>query len=311
MTARSEGDQPILSSSPEWWVIVNGARVSQATLRHLADTCEKLDLKVRIKKTEFHGHAASLVQQALQLGLRNIAVAGGDGTLHSSVQGLMAWGGNSLDVRMGIIPMGTGNDVARGLGLPRELDASLRVLQGDSDRVVDTAHVRWDGGTATMINSLGLGFDVTVLSHLNRSWGKLSYLKAFVKAMGEVRPLDVLIRSAERDWTGNCMGLVLMLGSHTGGGMRPVAGSTLGSGQIHLSAIAPLGFVGILKRLPSLLGGGMRADKAVTQWTSSHINFECSPEAPFHIDGEIKGSSPVDVTLKQRTLRFAVSREWR
>lgn len=308
MTETPEGLPASGSTSADWLVVVNGARATQGVMKRLSYGCIRAGLKAQFKQTMHPGHAGELVQRALQNGAQQIAIAGGDGSVNDAIQGLFAWAGDTRTVRMGLIPMGTGNDIARGLGIPLRMEQSLGLLAGNQSRFIDSARVSWKGGERTFVNSLGVGFDVTVLERLDRTWGRLGYAKALIQSIQLIRGFKVVIRTEQELWSGECMGVVLMLGAYTGGGMRPSPDASFGSGELHVTTIAPLGPWGVIRRLPSLLSRGLSAGALVRHWKTRQLHMECEPMTGFHLDGEIAGHAPLDVVLQPSSIKIAVSR---
>ncbi len=137
-----------------------------------------------IAYTSGKGHAEKLARSGVESGFTTIIAAGGDGTVNEVINGIMRSEGHEK-VRMGIIPMGRGNDFAWMAGIPKNLDRAVRIILEnealDTDVGFATGTEREDG--RYFLNGMGFGFEPMVnflaqdYRHLN---GMSSYLSAFM-----------------------------------------------------------------------------------------------------------------------------------
>src|SRR5690606_33915791 len=123
------------------------------------------------------GHATELARQAVADGFDRIVAAGGDGTIGEVVNGLLGAGGSAV---LAVIPLGTGNDLARLLSVPDDPMEALQLLQTGEVRRIDAFRVDADGEHVFGINAAAGGFsgqvDEVLTSELKASWGPLAYL---------------------------------------------------------------------------------------------------------------------------------------
>ncbi|PZR71337.1 MAG: hypothetical protein DLM73_16185, partial [Chthoniobacterales bacterium] len=121
-------------------VVLNPAAGSVRDLETLLKRIQRLphtDLCISQKA----GSAARLARAALRKGCRKIVAAGGDGTLNEVINGVREDAGTA---RVGLIPLGTGNDFARTLGLPTDLDEAIAVIRAGRTRAIDLVRVTSD-----------------------------------------------------------------------------------------------------------------------------------------------------------------------
>src|SRR5690349_6364901 len=116
-------------------IIINPNAGSAGEVERLRETLEKLP-ETTVRITEKEGDARRMAAVALKSGTGLIVAAGGDGTLNEVVNGLAEDFGRA---RLGLLPLGTGNDFARSINIPTDLDAALAVLQGGRVQTVDVA----------------------------------------------------------------------------------------------------------------------------------------------------------------------------
>ncbi len=173
-----------------------GGRVG-ALRERLPRLLREAGLTPRVVETRAAGDAERLAREHADADL--VVVAGGDGTVHEAVNGLMG-----TDAVLGVLPVGTGNDFAHALGVPDALPEAVAALTAAPVVSLDVGRVRWeeDGelGVRERIfaNSLGVGFDahVAFLAHETK-WlgGRAAYLAAVLRTLWEWRRPSVHVRA--------------------------------------------------------------------------------------------------------------------
>ncbi|NLE76502.1 MAG: diacylglycerol kinase family lipid kinase, partial [Chloroflexi bacterium] len=144
-------------------------------LRALLD---QSSLPFTYEQTERPGHATELARAARLRGVETVVAVGGDGTVHEVVNGLvddrtLSRPADERPTTLGVIPFGTGSDLVRTLGIPRDPQAAVqRLIQGQR-RLIDLGLVTFRNGTdhaqRYFVNVVGFGFDAAVTEHINRS----------------------------------------------------------------------------------------------------------------------------------------------
>src|SRR4051812_17804853 len=140
-----------------------------------------------IRLTNKPGSAMRFAKTALKKGRETVVAAGGDGTLNEVLNGI---GEDVARVRVGLIPLGTGNDFARSIGLPTELDAALDTIRAGATRQVDLVRVTSDE-VRYFVNVSAGGFSGLVNEKLTpemkKTWGPLAYLRSAAAALPDLR----------------------------------------------------------------------------------------------------------------------------
>jgi len=114
-----------------------------------------------VHRTETAGDAERLAREALAAGAELVVAAGGDGTLNEVVNGLSADFGRA---RLGLLPLGTGNDFARSIGVPNDLEAALAILnEGKEVRAIDVARADVGDRSRCFLNRSAGGFGCEVI----------------------------------------------------------------------------------------------------------------------------------------------------
>src|SRR5262249_10876570 len=140
----------------------------------IIEACEKLNIESIIEFTQSRGHATELAQRAVAEKLDFAFAVGGDGTVNEVAQGLVG-----SPVAMGILPKGSGNGLARHLGLPMTFKKSLDIIASHREQLIDTL---WVNGKLS-VNVSGIGFDghVAGLFANKAKRGLVGYAKLVLK----------------------------------------------------------------------------------------------------------------------------------
>lgn len=178
---------------------------------------EEKQIDYHAVKTAYKGHATELAEQisrkAKETGKEvNLVVLGGDGTLNEVINGIKDFS----RVRIGLIPTGSGNDFARGVGQKASPELSLeRVLASREERHLDLGKVTYEGGESPYLFAIssGIGMDAIVCKKaftsklktvLNRfKMGKLTYLLITIQTLATMKTGKVTVRTREYEPDGN------------------------------------------------------------------------------------------------------------
>jgi YegS/Rv2252/BmrU family lipid kinase len=244
----------------------------------------------RVVVTEGPGHAEALARAAGADGVSRVVAWGGDGTTNE-VGRALAFG----SIPLGIVPCGSGNGLARALGLPRRADAAyVRALRGGPVRV--------DAGELAgrlFFNVAGIGFDAHVARRFNRLGlrrGFFAYLRVGLGALFEYVPRSYEIRLADRLVAGPALMVVVANGPEFGNAARIAPNARVDDGLLDVVIVAPATpwrdvlrarylYDGSVPRRPGFITARLAAAtiSAATGSLLCHVDGE-----PFDADGPIR-----------------------
>jgi diacylglycerol kinase (ATP) len=245
-----------------------------------------------------------------------LIVAGGDGTVNDVVNGL-GKAGFPEGVTLGILPAGTGNDLAATLCIPEDPEVAEDVIRQNRMRTLDVARVRSEGvGERFFINVAtgGLGAEISSVNdkELKKRWGKLSYLRASLEVARnfDVRELSLYLDGEERRVkavniaVGNCR--------YTGGGWPATPRANPEDGLLDVVVIETLGAAELFDLAPAVLAESTYLDKeGVLFVRAKEIRVETQPPGlEFTADGEVIGNEPAQFSVLPRTLKVIVGPEY-
>jgi diacylglycerol kinase (ATP) len=241
-----------------------------------------------------------------------LIVAGGDGTVNDVVNGL-GRAGFPEGVTLGILPSGTGNDLAATLCIPEEPELAEDIIRQNRERRLDVGRVRSEGiGERFFINVAtgGLGAEISDANdeELKKRWGKLSYLRASLEVAKDfdVRDLTLYLDGEERQVkavniaVGNCR--------YTGGGWPATPKANPEDGLLDVVVIETLGVADLLELAPAALAeSDYLGSDGVLFVRAKEIRVETQPPGlEFNADGEIIGNEPARFSILPRALNVLV-----
>ncbi len=254
-----------------------------------------------------------LLDEAMAQGARRILIGGGDGTVSCAASLLLG-----RDVTLGVLPLGTGNDFARSLGITPSVEAACDVIaQGYTARV--------DVGLANgrpFLNAASLGLATAIARRLTKrlkqKMGKLAYPVAAATQIWEHHPFRVRIKSDTQSLELEVLQLVVGNGRYHGAGNVVAPDATLDDRRLHVYAVtAPsvdngregtglgqLQDMATLARVAMSLRSGEHVDHpAVTCLRTSRLYVEAEPAQEVNADGELIGQTPMLFEVSPAALR--------
>jgi diacylglycerol kinase (ATP) len=241
-----------------------------------------------------------------------IIVAGGDGTVIDVVNGL-GKAGFPDGVTLGILPTGTGNDLAATLCIPENTELAEDVIRQNRERKLDVARVRSEGvGERFFINVAtgGLGAEISDANdeELKKRWGKLSYLRASLEVARnfDVRQLSLYLDGEE--WGVKAVNIAVGNCRYTGGGWPATPKANPEDGLLDVVVIETLGAVELFNLAPAVLAEYSYLDKeGVFFVRAKEIRVETKPPGlEFTADGEVIGNEPAQFSVLPQTLKVIV-----
>src|SRR3954471_20754561 len=208
-------------------VILNPAAGSAKNADAIRKQLEALN-PVAVYATTKKGQAAGFARKAIQHKSDYIIAAGGDGTLNEVTNGIARHG---KDVRVGLLPLGTGNDFARSLQLPTTLEENIEILKVGKTRDIDLVRVRSDR-VRYFVNVSAGGFSGLVNEKLTpemkKTWGPLAYVRSAAAALPELHGYKTQVELADGEKLKvDLYNMIVASGSFVaGGGGGGAAGET-------------------------------------------------------------------------------------
>jgi len=265
-------------------------------------------------ETERSGHASELARNALKQGHDRIVSVGGDGTHHEVVNGFF----DDLvpvnpDATLALLPLGTGSDLARTLGLPKGLDAApLLALTSTIGADVGRATFTLSDGTRAseyFINVSHVGAGGAVAERVNRTTKVLggfpSFLWGVLATLLTYQNVSLRLDIDGQKLSQVCNDIVIANGRYDGGGMLVAPEARLDSGHFEVYVIGDIGRIESFTNLPKIYKGRLmdRPDK-VTHFKAKRIVVEADAPVCVNLDGECPGHLPAIFEVLSAAVRL-------
>lgn len=252
----------------------------------------------------------SLRQRLRAGGVERVIAVGGDGTAHTVANALLSVTTPS-PVALGLVPTGTGSDLARHLALPRQPAAALRHVLAAEAKPFDAIVLRSADGTVRhCINIASGGLSGAVVQSLSKRprRGQLSYLLATLSALWTFQPGSCRVWVDGEDIFHGPLFLVAVAnGEYFGKGMRVAPGAATGDGRLEVIVVPPVARWRFPWRLPQFLFGAHVRWPGVIHRQGGTVRLEPAADfQPFELDGERFPAAPLDLEVIPGALRMLV-----
>jgi diacylglycerol kinase (ATP) len=249
--------------------------------------------------TVYPTHATELARQAAEQGYETVVAMGGDGTVHEVVNGLMQVPAGQRP-RLGIVPLGTGNDFSSAAGVDRNPQVAMGKVFTGQPRRVDVGVLRDGRGRVEYWdNAVGIGFDTSATIYSRRITvfsGFLVYLIAVLQTI--VLNYDVFRLQVSTDlesFDENLMILVLCNGGREGGGFFVSPEARVDDGVFHYTGIRKVRRAMMLRLLPEVMRGTHGRFPQTRMGQFHKLQLQSDSPLYIHTDGEIFAGFVVDV----------------
>lgn len=264
---------------------------------------------LHVQWTRAPGEARDLARAAA--GQCEMVVAlGGDGTVNEVATGLIEAGGH--ETVLGILPLGTGNDAARALGLS-DLQSAWAVLEGRSTRTMDVievrCHTREGEQTRYSLVYAAAGFAAEILKRTTprvKRWAgrRGCYTVGFLRAVFGWRSPWMRIRCDGHESTGRYLVVSAANAEWVGGGMMRLSpGARWDDGLLNVNLIPELSSWQALRSFPRLFRGTHLAVKGLEYLTATALELRAEPPTKVQVDGEVCGETPARFRVLPGALR--------
>jgi len=278
--------------NPRW-----GRKRAGGSIAGLEAALRQRNLNYRLAISEKPGHATELARHAVAEGAGAVIAVGGDGTVNEVLNGL------SGAATLGIVPVGTCNDIARNLGLPAgDWRAALDVIAAGHVKHVDAARC----GDKRFLSVAGMGLDSRVAASFQRlprfARFRATYVLLLLKSLLTQRPSPFRLVAdgktiAQEAW------LVAVANTEAyGGGMRIAPGARPDDGRLHVCIVGPIPRLEFVRWFPRVYRGAHLAHPMFRHIEARSVEISNPRPTPITADGEPFGWLPATFAIEPKAV---------
>lgn len=265
--------------------------LSQATA-----TLQALGFELIVESNN-HPHELSAIIKSYQNLVELVIVGGGDGTLNAAIEGLI-----ETQLPLGILPMGTANDLARTLGIPTSLSAACQVIASGKVRRIDLGWV--NGKHFFNVASLGLSVQITerLTQEVKQRWGIFAYAFTALQVIWKSRIFRAEIHTNNQVFYVKTIQIAIGNGRYYGGGMTIAQDATIDDRRLDLYSLETNNWWEIIALLPAMRQGNHAISSNVRTLESQEIEVYTSKGLAINTDGEITTHTPAKFRVIPKAL---------
>lgn len=303
--------------APRWFAILNpksgGGRAARDRTRIEKELCRAgvaYDLEVSLHA----GHATWLAEQAALRGYRKFLCIGGDGTVNEVLNGALGSGAvEANELTLAIVPVGRGNDWARGRAIPRRYAAAIELIARGSTIPHDVGVIEHAADDARpmrhFLNVAGAGFDAHVVSMVQSDrWGALTYLASFPAGFASYRCPELEISSNGETNSAKVFVVFAAIGRYCGGGMSIAPRAAPDDGLLDVVVVGDISKWELMLNIRRLFDGSIETHRKVRTFRARAVEIAGPVPVTTEVDGELCPPTPAKISLLERQIHVAAPR---
>ncbi len=276
------------------------ARQGQNSLSAAIEQLKKLGIDLQEESMDNPQQLPELIRR-YQNRVDLVIIGGGDGTLNAAADALI-----ETQLPLGILPLGTANDLARTLEIPNSLPEACEIIAKGQVRRIDLGWV--NGKYFFNVASMGLSVQITerLTKETKRRWGIFAYAITALQALWKARPFRAEIRIEGESIRVKTVQIAVGNGRYYGGGMAVAHDATIDDRRLDLYSLELKHWWQIIALLPAMRGGRHTAFPGVRALRGQKIQVYTSKPRPINTDGEITTYTPADFRVIPQALAVLV-----
>jgi diacylglycerol kinase (ATP) len=279
---------------------ISGGKKKEEFLSLLKTIPDKNKLDVVLSKTEYAGHASILAKEAVKAGIKKIIAVGGDGTINEIAKELI-----NTETSLGIIPFGSGNGLARHLGIPIDTAKALSLLNHATVKKIDVGFLNAQAFFCTA----GLGFD----AHIGKVFagikgrGFMGYMKAIIREYFHYTSEEYEVEINGKKSRHRAFLVTAANAGQYGNNAYIAPTAIIDDGLLDLCIVKPF----VVYKMPSMtyrvFKKSINKSRYTTTLHSKKFTVKRKNNGPYHIDGEpFEGGKVFTFEIKENALNVLV-----
>lgn len=277
-------------------------QIKHALPERIATTLDQQLWASEVVMTEYAGHATRLARQYADAGYDAVVAVGGDGTVNEIACGL-----RDTTTAMGILPMGSGNGLARHLGIPMDIGRAVELFNHCESASIDYGMAN----EQLFVSTCGTGFDAVVADRFATSGtrGLMTYLRTILRLAFTYRPQTYHLTGNQLDETHKAFLITFANANQWGNGALIAPRADLTDGLMDIMLMSPHALWGSLPLAIRLFAGNIDRSPMMHTLRAGEVLLRRESAAPFHIDGDPKTmDNDIRIRIVKSGLRVLVAK---
>ena len=256
--------------------------------------------------TEHSGHAVTLVKEANLGGFDGVIASGGDGTLHEVINGYYQ-NTSTNKPPVGIIINGTGNAFSRDLSLKAtDWKKAIDNIAANNVKKIDVAKYEADDETNYFVNIIGIGFvaDIAKRAVFWKFLGNVAYTLAVLLESIFLKSIKVTMILDGKEYERDCIFLEVSNSRYTGTTFLMAPNAILDDGYLDVTIVNKITRIRLMQLLQTVYTGAHIHEPEVETFKAKKITVITEKPSTLIPDGEIKGTTPIDISCLHQDLGF-------
>lgn len=297
-----------------WFLIVNPSSGN----KNFKNSWNEIKYLLNIKKiqysfafSQYTKHEVELVREVIKKGYKIIISVGGDGTLHHVINGVMTQTYIKTNkVKVGIIPLGTGNDWIKTYNIPNSFEKSINIIKSNTTTFQDIGCINLFNGKKEYFNNLaGIGYDGYVVRNLNnlKKIGSLAFLISGLYSLLSYNKTKYTIKVKNKTLHEECLMILFGICKYSGGGLRLTRNPNPKDGLFDITIVKNISIFDLLLNLQKLYNGDIVYHKKVETYKDEVIQIINHNNSIIEADGEIIGTDSLNVIIIKKAIQIFIS----
>ncbi|MBE0423818.1 MAG: diacylglycerol kinase family lipid kinase [Lutibacter sp.] len=300
----------------KWFVIVNptsGNGAAKKKWNPIYAELKKQQFDVDFAFTQHKKHSVTLLKNALKQGITKFICVGGDGTLHTIVNGILKLNPPNISaIKLGIIPVGTANDWVKTYKIPNNHKKAIQIIKAEFTIKQDIGKLLiYESNETIYFNNLaGIGFDGYVVHKVNKFkyLGFLAYLTGALLSIASYERSNLEIKFNDIEIKEKTLMLLIGICKYSGGGMQLTQNANTTDGLFDISHINKISLLTIIRNIGGLFNGNITKHKLVKNHKTKKLKIRVlsSQKTFIQADGELVGTGSFEAEILPKALHFIV-----
>jgi YegS/Rv2252/BmrU family lipid kinase len=264
---------------------------------------KNLNITFSIQQTTAQGDALKIAGEAAVEGYDTVVAVGGDGTIYEVINAIA-----KTNIKLGIIPTGTGNDFAKSVGIPENIELALNIILNQSIKKIDIGCVNGK----YFINVASIGFDTEVVNgmkHIKRFIsGPWAYILSVFKTLISYRDITVEFQLDNKLMKKEVLLVAIANGKYYGGGMMIAPNARIDDGYLDICVINKISKLKFIKLFPTIFKGKHISLPEVECFKAKQVKILTNNQI-INCDGELIGYTPIAFNISEYKLNLLVAQQ--